>query len=180
MFKSSLTIFAHSFQLNETYELFGEMINQENSSINSSSYLIVHIQQQSSPLILIEYIYSSSPPSNEQNKSLDVLVVWFQQCVFHTLHIKWSIPIINSRCSLTVSRTVQRLNIFNGISINHCQTWMNGNQLIRCICMRIFQSLVINYSFYLKFLITEKEHLQGFCSHSDRKELSHAEIGELI
>jgi hypothetical protein len=53
--QSSLTIYGNSFELNRIYEFQVEMINYENSSMKLNNYLIVRIQEKSSPLILIRY-----------------------------------------------------------------------------------------------------------------------------
>ncbi len=51
---SSLTIFSHSFELNETYQFMLQMINHENSSVQSIGYLIVKVENIQSPLIMIK------------------------------------------------------------------------------------------------------------------------------
>ena len=91
------------------------------------------------------------------NNQLSLLSHCFENC--STIeHIQWNI--YQSLSNMNEWKLVDQMYLYENISIF-------GNQLFI-------------FSFDLKFLITEKEYLQGFCSHSDRKELSHAEIGELI
>ncbi len=50
---SSVTIFAESFQINQTYQFMVQMIDRHNSSDGFIGYLIVKIQRIQSPIIII-------------------------------------------------------------------------------------------------------------------------------
>ncbi|CAF1116536.1 unnamed protein product [Adineta ricciae] len=56
LIESSITVFNHVFQVNQIYEFHVEIINKKNSSAKFSSFLIVKIQEKSSPFVTINCV----------------------------------------------------------------------------------------------------------------------------
>ena len=52
-FKSSLLIFAGVLQLNEIYQFMVQMTNRQNSTLKMNGYVLVQIQAESCPMIVI-------------------------------------------------------------------------------------------------------------------------------
>ncbi len=51
--KSSVTILAGSLASNQTYQFVVNMVNQQNSSVQATGYLLVQVEDRISPMIII-------------------------------------------------------------------------------------------------------------------------------